>query len=128
MIDCALEIFRAQDVVNKLERQRVEAEDEAVRSRDKIRQLMQSRAVEQAMEEGRRLGFEEGLKQGRSIHPAPQDPPPKSQERRRSDRTEADRASVGYPKSDSSGPARSSGTHGRIPRCGFKHDVLIPLT
>jgi hypothetical protein len=101
----------------------VEAEDEAVRSRDKIRQLMQSRAVEQAMEEGRRLGFEEGLKQGRSIHPAPEDPP-----RRRSARTEADRASVGYPKSDSSGSARSSGTHDRIPRCGFKHDVLIPLT
>jgi len=89
---------------------------------------MQSRAVEQAMEEGRRLGFEEGLKQGRSIHPAPEDPPAKSQERRRSAGTQADRASVGYPKSDSSGSARSSGTHDRIPRCGFKHDVLIPLT
>jgi hypothetical protein len=124
----ASEIFRAQDVVNKLERQRVDAEDEAVRSRDKIRRLMESRAVEQAMEEGRRLGFEEGLKQGRFLHSAPEPVPAKSQERRRSSRTEGDRAPAGYPKSDSSGSARSSGTHERVPRCGFNYDAFIPLT
>ncbi|KIM49942.1 hypothetical protein M413DRAFT_439058 [Hebeloma cylindrosporum] len=108
------EIFRAQDVVNKLERQRVDAENEAVRSRDKIRKLMETRAVEQAMEEGRRLGFEEGLKQGRSLHPVPEASPPKSQERRRSARTEGNRGSVGYPKSESSGSSRSSETHERV--------------
>lgn len=128
MIECASEIFRAQDVVNKLERQRADAEDEAVRSRDKVRKLMESRAVEQAMEEGRRLGFEEGLKQGRFLHSALEPSPSKSQERRRSARTEGDRASAEYPKSDSSGSARSSGTHERVSRCGFNLDAFIPLT
>ena len=100
-------------MVNKLERQRVDAEDEAVRSRDKLRELKQSRAVEQAMEEGRRLGFEEGLKQGRFIHPDAEAAPPKSRERRLSANKAGERPS---PKSDSSGSARSFGT---IPRCGF---------
>jgi len=122
LINCAAEIFRAQEVVNKLERQRVDAEDEAVRSRDKLRELKQSRAVEQAMEEGRRLGFEEGLKQGRFTLPDPEAAPPKSQERRLSAKREGERPS---PKSDSSGSARSFGT---TPRCEFYNARLIPLT
>ena len=40
-------------MVNKPERRRVDAENEAVRSREKVRTLMENRAVEQAMEEDR---------------------------------------------------------------------------
>ncbi|KAF8162571.1 hypothetical protein B0H34DRAFT_284908 [Crassisporium funariophilum] len=61
------EIFRAQEVVDRVDRQRVEAEDEARRTREKNRTLMTQRAVEQAMEEGRRLGYEEGVTQGRML-------------------------------------------------------------
>ncbi|KAF8872611.1 hypothetical protein CPB84DRAFT_1799127, partial [Gymnopilus junonius] len=59
------EIFKAQEIVDKLERQRAAAEEEAARSRDKVHKLSEARAVEHAMQEARWLGFEEGLKQGR---------------------------------------------------------------
>ena len=125
------EIFRAQDVVNKLERQRADAEDEAVRTREKVRALTEARAVEQAMEEGRRLGFEEGLRQGRYAHPAPEAVAPKSRSRRHSSRAEDDRGSAISrnldPEPGSSGSARSSGTRKSIPRCGVKLPVLIPF-
>ncbi len=48
-----------------MERQRVEAQDELSRNREKLRRLSQTLAVEHALEDGRRAGFEEGLKQGR---------------------------------------------------------------
>ncbi|KAF8870425.1 hypothetical protein CPB84DRAFT_1754459 [Gymnopilus junonius] len=63
------EIFKAQETVDKLERQRVAAEEEAARSRDKVHKLSEARAVEHAMQEARWLGFEEGLKQGRQVQP-----------------------------------------------------------
>ena len=56
---------RAQEVVERVDRQRADAEDEARRGRDKIRKLTEARSVELAMEEGRRLGYEEGMRQGR---------------------------------------------------------------
>ena len=51
--------------MDRVERQRVEAQDELSRNREKIRRLSQTLAVEHALEDGRRAGFEEGLKQGR---------------------------------------------------------------
>jgi len=62
------EIFRAQEIVDRIDRQRVEAEESAVRARERSRKLAEARAVDLAMEEGRRLGFEEGLNQGRMIN------------------------------------------------------------
>jgi len=62
------EIFRAQETVDRIDRQRVEAEESAVRAREKSRKLAEARAVDLALEEGRRLGFEEGLNQGRMIN------------------------------------------------------------
>ncbi|KAF9474362.1 hypothetical protein BDN70DRAFT_936725 [Pholiota conissans] len=59
------EIFRAQEIVDKVDRQRVEAEEELIRMKERFRRLSRDVAVEHAMEEGRRLGFEEGLKHGR---------------------------------------------------------------
>lgn len=63
-----LEIFRAQETVERVDRQRVEAEEAAVKAREKSRKLVEARAVDLAMEEGRRLGFEEGLKRGRALN------------------------------------------------------------
>lgn len=63
------EIYRAQDVVNRVEKERVAAIQEAARARDKVYKLNEARAVELAMEEGRRFGFEEGLRQGRHVQP-----------------------------------------------------------
>lgn len=58
------EIRRAQEIVDRVDRQRADAEDEARRGRDKIRKLTEARSVELAMEEGRRRGYEEGMRQG----------------------------------------------------------------
>jgi flagellar biosynthesis/type III secretory pathway protein FliH len=69
-----VEIFRAQEVVERIDRQRVEAEESAVRAREKSRKLAEARAVDRALEEGRRLGFEEGLNQGRMIRRGEHDP------------------------------------------------------
>ena len=51
--------------MDKVDRQRADAEDEARRGRDKVRKLTEARSIELAMEEGRRLGYEEGMRQGR---------------------------------------------------------------
>lgn len=48
-----------------MDRQRANAEDEIQRLTSKLRKLQEERAVTQALEEGRRLGYEEGLRQGR---------------------------------------------------------------
>ncbi|KAF8166495.1 hypothetical protein BJ912DRAFT_1067880 [Pholiota molesta] len=66
------EIFRAQEVVDKVERQRADLEEELLRTKDKMRKLARDLAVEHALEEGRRLGFEEGLRQGRALQPDPE--------------------------------------------------------
>ena len=59
------EIRRDQEIVDKVDRQRADAEDEAHRGREKIRKLTETRSIELAMEEGRRLGYEEGMRLGR---------------------------------------------------------------
>jgi hypothetical protein len=59
------EIRRAQEIVDKVDRQRADAEDEARRGRDKIRKLTEARSIELATEEGRRRGYDEGMRQGR---------------------------------------------------------------
>jgi hypothetical protein len=61
------EIHKAQDVLRAVEDQRDDAEASAARARDTARKLNEARLVEQAREEGRRLGFEEGIRRGREI-------------------------------------------------------------
>ncbi|RDB24883.1 hypothetical protein Hypma_007434 [Hypsizygus marmoreus] len=56
------EIARAQEVLQSVEDQRDEAEQAAARARRKARQLQQERLIAVAREEGRRWGFEAGLK------------------------------------------------------------------
>ncbi|KAI5982039.1 hypothetical protein EDD15DRAFT_2327426 [Pisolithus albus] len=61
------EIVRAQDIVRTVEAQRDEAEVIAASARTKARQLRQERLIDLAREEGRRLGFEEGIRRGRKL-------------------------------------------------------------
>ncbi|KAG5653799.1 hypothetical protein H0H81_010469 [Sphagnurus paluster] len=57
------EIARAQEMLRTVEDQRDEAEEAAMRERDRARQYLRERLVASAKEEGRRLGFEAGLRQ-----------------------------------------------------------------
>ncbi|KAJ7736014.1 hypothetical protein DFH07DRAFT_986951 [Mycena maculata] len=59
------EIFRAQKIVDGVDKARVEAEEQAAKDRTIARQLVSERAVWVAREEGRNEGFKEGLREGR---------------------------------------------------------------
>ncbi|KAJ7026253.1 hypothetical protein C8F04DRAFT_119159, partial [Mycena alexandri] len=59
------EIFRAQKIVDGVDKARVEAEEQAAKDRTLARQLVSERAVWVAREEGRNEGFKEGLREGR---------------------------------------------------------------
>lgn len=61
------EIFRAQDIIDQVAAQRNEAEADAARARTKARKLQEERLVMVAREEGRRVGYKEGLSVGRRI-------------------------------------------------------------
>ncbi|KAG0700950.1 hypothetical protein DFH29DRAFT_929476 [Suillus ampliporus] len=56
------EILRAQDVLGVIEAQRDDAEAAAADARSKARRLTEERLIELAREEGRRLGYEEGIR------------------------------------------------------------------
>ncbi|KAJ7137730.1 hypothetical protein C8R44DRAFT_847832 [Mycena epipterygia] len=56
------EIERAQDVVRLVERQRDDAERAAAKARTAARQLNEQRLVNDALEEGRRLGYQAGFR------------------------------------------------------------------
>ncbi|KAF8555421.1 hypothetical protein OG21DRAFT_902848 [Imleria badia] len=59
------EIFRAQDIIDQVASQRNEAAAEAVKARTKARKLQEEKLVMLAREEGRRMGYQEGLSMGR---------------------------------------------------------------
>ncbi|KAL4076465.1 hypothetical protein J3A83DRAFT_2209806 [Scleroderma citrinum] len=61
------EISRAQRIVTEVEAQRDDAEAVAAAARSKARRLNEERLIELAREEGRRLGFEEGIRRGRRM-------------------------------------------------------------
>jgi hypothetical protein len=61
------EIYRAQDVIALVDRQRHSAETEAAKNRTKARQLNETILIQAAREEAYRLGMKEGLDRGRAI-------------------------------------------------------------
>ena len=61
------EIFRAQDVIGVVDRQRHAAEKEAAKNRSRARQLNETIMIQAAREEAWRLGMQEGLDRGRDI-------------------------------------------------------------
>ncbi|EDR02470.1 uncharacterized protein LACBIDRAFT_295432 [Laccaria bicolor S238N-H82] len=61
------EIQRAKEVVHAVENERDDAERAAVKARRVARELKERTVVQLAREEGRRAGFEEGIRQGRLL-------------------------------------------------------------
>jgi hypothetical protein len=61
------EILRAQEIVDQLERARVDAEAEAARSRTIARKCREQWVLSKAREQGRQEGYLEGLEQGRRL-------------------------------------------------------------
>ena len=61
------EIFRAQEIINQVAKEKQDAEEEAAKARTKARKLQEEKLVMMAREEGRRQGYEDGLSRGRRI-------------------------------------------------------------
>ncbi|KZT64961.1 hypothetical protein DAEQUDRAFT_769207 [Daedalea quercina L-15889] len=61
------EILRAQEIVDRLEQDKLDAEAEAARARTLARKLKEEKVIARAREEGRRQGFQEGLSRGREM-------------------------------------------------------------
>ncbi|PFH52078.1 hypothetical protein AMATHDRAFT_2557 [Amanita thiersii Skay4041] len=61
------EIYRAQDVLRIVDRQRLDAEKEAADLRSKHRRLLEESKLQHAREQGRRQGIKEGIEKGRDL-------------------------------------------------------------
>ena len=61
------EIFRAQEVLSRVEQDRHDAEEDAARARTAARKLKEEKLIQDALEDGRRLGMEEGIARGRDL-------------------------------------------------------------
>lgn len=61
------EIRRAQQMLQDQDHLRYEAEASAARARDNARQMKQRRLIDLAREEGRKMGYREGIKAGQRI-------------------------------------------------------------
>ena len=61
------EIYRAQEIVQQVEKARFEADAEAARARTVARKFQEEFVVMQAREEGRKQGYKEGLRKGRRV-------------------------------------------------------------
>ncbi|KAF5385780.1 hypothetical protein D9615_002335 [Tricholomella constricta] len=61
------EIFRAQAVLDDVDRQRYKAEKEASQAKTLARRLNRDLVIKAAMEEGRRIGLQEGLERARTL-------------------------------------------------------------
>lgn len=61
------EIRRGQQMLEDQEQLRYEAETSAARARDNARQIKQKRLIELAREQGRKMGFNEGIQAGQRI-------------------------------------------------------------
>lgn len=61
------EIYRAQDVIGIVDKQRLTAEKDAAKSRTKARELNERLLMESARNEAYQLGLQEGLNQGREL-------------------------------------------------------------
>ncbi|KAG6813771.1 hypothetical protein H0H92_007723 [Tricholoma furcatifolium] len=61
------EIRRAQQIIDQVDEERYQAEKEAAEARTMARRYRRDMLMMKAMEEGRRLGLQEGIEQGRAL-------------------------------------------------------------
>lgn len=61
------EIFKAQELIDQIEAERQEAEAAAARARSTARKLKEQNLIIMAREEGRQVGYQEGLATGRMM-------------------------------------------------------------
>lgn len=61
------EIFKAQELIDQIEAERQDAEAAAARARSTARKLKEQNIIIMAREEGRQLGYQEGLATGRRM-------------------------------------------------------------
>ncbi|KAK2460727.1 hypothetical protein APHAL10511_007197 [Amanita phalloides] len=61
------EIEKAQETVARVDRARARAEEQAARERSRVRQLMEKIAIDDALHQGREVGFREGLERGKIL-------------------------------------------------------------
>ncbi|TFK23701.1 hypothetical protein FA15DRAFT_452192 [Coprinopsis marcescibilis] len=61
------EIYRAQEVMGEVDKQRYDAEKQASEARARARRLNEELIVEQARRQGRQQGLQEGLQRGRTL-------------------------------------------------------------
>lgn len=61
------EIFRAQDILDQVDKRRVEAEESAMKAESIARKLKEEKAIWNAKQEGKLIGYREGLEKGRSL-------------------------------------------------------------
>jgi hypothetical protein len=61
------EIFKAQELIDQIEAERQDAEAAAARARSTARKLKEQNLIIMAREEGRQVGYEEGLATGRRM-------------------------------------------------------------
>ncbi|KDR75288.1 hypothetical protein GALMADRAFT_249292 [Galerina marginata CBS 339.88] len=87
------EIYRAQEVISIVDRQRLGAEKEAAKNRTKARQLNELVLINGAREEAYKLGLQEGLDRGRELAFDASAPPTAGGE-------EAGETEYGYPEDD----------------------------
>ncbi|TFK63184.1 hypothetical protein BDN72DRAFT_776185 [Pluteus cervinus] len=105
------EILRAQEVLAKVERERLDAENRATRDRAKLRKLLEEKAIRKAIEEGRRMGFEQGLETGRQMAWEDEEWYRRGRTRRRPNWTTEEETSGEYPRWSPTATATSVGNH-----------------
>ena len=111
------EVRKAEETVMRIDRARLRAEEQAARERAKVRQLMEKIAIDDALHQGREIGFREGLERGKMLGWA------ELMTRRGLDDRETgrqSRQSISRPSSASSNPAR----RGSTPRWAAKITIL----
>lgn len=110
-----IEIDKAEETVMRVDRARLRAEEQAARERSKVRQLMEKIAIDDALHQGRELGFREGLERGKMLGWAELMTRRHDLDDRESGRQS--RQSISRPASASSNPAR----RGSTPRWAVYH-------
>lgn len=113
-----IEIDKAEETVMRIDRARLRAEEQAARERSKVRQLMERIAVDDALHQGRELGFREGLERGKMLGWAELMTRRYGLDDRESGRQS--RQSISRPPSASSNPAR----RGSTPRWAAYYNIM----